>query len=361
MLQSTFRPGHLFLAFLASTLIVGCIPQGNGDALVANPAMHEHLELPMSIWIARDELAALPTTGAAWNRLKAAADRPLPAPDLSDQDSEANVLTLARALVFAKTGVPRYRDEVETACMLAMGTERGGNALALAKQLTAYIVAADLVGLSPERETRFRAWLRDVVDYRFPSGKSLRSTHEVRPNNWGTFAGAARLAAAVYLKDENEVKRCAEVFKGWLGDRSIYSGFKFKDRSWQARPRRPVGINPAGSAKHGHSIDGVLPDDQRRAGSFVWPPPRENYVYTALQGAVAQAVMLERCGYPAWKWEDRALLRAFKWLYEQADYPATGDDAWMIYLINRAYAAKFPEKPIVKLGKNLDWTDWTHE
>jgi len=61
--------------------------------------------------------------------------------------------------------------------------------------------------------------------------------------------------------------------------------------------------------KDGHRIDGVLPDDQRRGGSFGWPAPRENYVWEALQGALAQAVILHRAGYDVWNWEDRALLR----------------------------------------------------
>ena len=64
------------------------------------------------------------------------------------------------------------------------------------------------------------------------------------------------------------------------------------------------------SATHrGHSIDGVLPDDQRRGGPFEWPPPRENYVYEALQGATVQAALLSRAGYDAWDWGDQALLR----------------------------------------------------
>lgn len=58
-------------------------------------------------------------------------------------------------------------------------------------------------------------------------------------------------------------------------------------------------IPPAAHAK-GNDLDGVIPDDQRRGGTYTWPPPRENYVWEALQGAVAQAHMLHRRGYPAW-------------------------------------------------------------
>ena len=83
-------------------------------------------------------------------------------------------------------------------------------------------------------------------------------------------------------------------------------------------------------------------------------------MYTALQGAVAQAILLDRCGYPVWEWEDQALLRAFKWLYQTADYPAVGDDLWMVPAINHAYGTNFTITPPFKTGKNLDWTDWVY-
>jgi len=303
---------------------------------------------------------ALPTAGSAWDNLKRAADRPIGHPDLSNQDDPTNVLVMAKALVYARTGEQHYRDAVIKACMQAIGTETGGRTLDLGKELIAYVLAADFVGLPEKEDQRFRAWLRDLLVRRFPSGKTLRSTHEIRPNNWGTYAGASRLAVAAYLGDQAEFERAARVFKGWLGDREAYIGFRFKNRSWQADPVHPVGINPLGATKEGHSIDGVLPDDQRRSGGFRWPPPKENYVYSALQGALAQAIILDRAGYPVWDWEDRALLRAFHWLYDRADYPAKGDDTWQPHVINYYYGTDFPAPIPAKPGKNVGWTDWTH-
>ncbi|MCK5609808.1 hypothetical protein KAR91_48500, partial [Candidatus Pacearchaeota archaeon] len=72
-------------------------------------------------------------------------------------------------------------------------------------------------------------------------------------------------------------------------------------------------------------------------------------------------VILSRCGYPVWSWEDKALLRAFKWLYYVADYPAEGNDKWMLYVINQAYDESFPVSFPEKPGKNAAWTDWTHK
>ena len=138
----------------------------------------------------------------------------------------------------------------------------------------------------------------------------------------------------------------------------MYSSFAYGDLSWQFDSSRPVGVNPANATKSGHSVDGVLPDDQRRGGTFAWPAPRENYVWEALQGATVQAELLNRAGYPAWGWSDRALLRAVTWLHSQVQYPAAGDDQWMPWLVNARYGTKFPAAMPARTGKNMGFTDW---
>ena len=312
-----------------------------------------------NIWLNSAEIAALPITGPAWDSLKAAADKVPGVPDLSNHDDPTNVQIMAKALVFARTKDERYRNEVVAACMAAIGTEKNGDALALARELAAYVIAADLVGLPPAEDKIFREWLRQKLSEPL-RGLSLRTAHEKRANNWGTHAGASRIAVAVYLGDQAEIARCAQVFKGWLGDREAYAGFKFGDLSWQADPNQPAGINAKGTMKNGHLVDGVLPDDQRRGGVFKWPPQKVNYAYGALQGAVVQAVILSRLGYETWNWQDQALLRAFQWLQQQANFAATGDDIWLLHLINRYYQTQFPAAIPSEPGKNAGWTDWTH-
>jgi hypothetical protein len=104
-----------------------------------------------------------------------------------------------------------------------------------------------------------------------------------------------------------------------------------------------------------------VPDDQGRSGPFEWPPPKENYVYEALQGALLQAVILSRAGHDVWNWEDQALLRAYKWLHSEADYPASGDDTWQPFIVNYYYATNFPTATISRHGKNVAPTCWTHQ
>jgi hypothetical protein len=164
---------------------------------------------------------------------------------------------------------------------------------------------------------------------------------------------------AVYLGDAAELERTAQVFKGWLGDREAYAGFTYRELWWQCDPAQPVGINPKGCTRAGHSIDGAQPEEMRRGGPFQWPPVETGYAWEGLQGALVQAEILQRAGYPAWEWEDQALLRAVQFLYN-IGWEAEGDDRWQMWLINYVYGTAFPTVTPVSAGKNMGWTDWTH-
>lgn len=323
----------------------------------------------IGMWITRAEIAALPMSGAAWRNLLSAGSNGCGRVDLSDQEQSTNVCILAKALLFARTQDMQYRSAVIGAIrQIVAAPKYNGRALALGRELGAYVIAADLVNLEefdPRLDELFRVKLVTLrTTYTSGAASSLVDCHEKRPNNWGAHCGATRAAIAVYLGDAVDLARTAQVFKGYLGDRSSYAGFEFggpeNDLSWQCDRRRPVGINPKGCARKGLSLDGVLPDDQRRGGSFRTSPPKENYVWEALQGLIAQAVILHRAGYPVWDWEDRALLRAVSWLYDVVGYPAEGDDTWQPHVINRHYSTTFSAATPSKAGKNVGWTDWTH-
>lgn len=315
---------------------------------------------PQGIWISAEELDEFPMSGAAWLSLKAAADQPTGDPNLADRANQADVRTMAKGLVYARTGIESYRTEAITACMAAIGTETGGSPPTVSRGLLGYIIAADLVGLPAPEDSIFRAWLRQMLTKSL-SGGTLQTVHEKEPNNRGTHCGASRAAIARYLGDEVELARSALVFKGYLGDRQSFAGFTYgSDLSWQADPANPVGINPLGATKEGHSIDGVLPDDQRAKGPFTWPPPTSSDVYEALQGALAHAVILGHAGYDAWSWQDQALLRSFLWLYNEANHVADGDDECLPHLINHYYNTTFPTDIPADPAKNFGWADWTH-
>lgn len=315
------------------------------------------------MWIAPAELAQLPMSGPAWLKLKAAADGPFGTPNIADQNSDHDVKTLAAALVFARTGNAAYRAKAAAAILAAVGTEKGGRTLALGRNLPGYIIAADLIdlrGYDAAKDQQFRVWL-GAVRYERLEGGTLISTHERRPNNWGTHAGAARIAADIYLGDTADLDRAAQVFKGWLGDRSSYTGFKYGDLSWQANASAPVGIDGLGARKGGYSIDGALPDDMRRGCSFRWPPCHTGYPWGAMEGALIQAQLLSRAGYDSWAWSDYALMRAARFLQELdhsfGGWWASGDDTWQPWLLNRVYGTGFPAV-LDRPGKSMAWAAW---
>lgn len=317
------------------------------------------------IWVSREELARKPQSGAAWANLSAAARRACRAPDLSNQDDPTNTCVLAKAIVFATTGDEGLRGDVVQALRVVAGSGGyNGRALALGRELAAYVISADLIDLpshDPELDRAFRSTISALLTApTFNGPANLVECHETRPNNWGTHCGASRAAVAAYLGDRGQLDRVAQVLRGWLGDRDSYAGFTYGDLGWQCDPTRPVGVNPRGCRKEGHSVDGVLPDDQRRAGGFRWPPPKENYVYEALQGVLVQAVILQRAGYDPFSWQDAAILRAFRWLFEQADFPPARDDVWEVHLVNAMYGAGFSAAASATPGKNMGYTDFTH-
>lgn len=338
-------------------------------------AVMSHVQAAPSIWITPGELDRLPMSGSAWDNVYTAAQNSTGSPDLADQNDKTDVYTMAKALVYARTGDSRYAAEVRDTLRRLMdlnpiSRSLDWDALGALRALGAYAIAADLIDLrSYDRtfdEGSFRPWLSAARFADTEGGRgSIVEMQEKRPNNFGTHGSASRVAMDLYLNDRSDLDRAAKVFKGWLGDRTSYAGFSYGDLSWQADASRPVGINPKGSVKEGHNIDGVLPDDARRCGSFTWAPCKTGYQWEGLQGAVAAAEMLHRAGYPAFEWGDRAILRAVKWLYtttfdDGKNYPAESDDRWQIWIINKRYGTNYPLESPVTPGKMVGWTDWTH-
>lgn len=313
------------------------------------------------------ELAALPMSGPAWDRLKAVADGSLGSPNVGDLNSFHDVRTLAVALVYARTGTESYRQKAADAIMSAVGTEAGGLAVGVGRNLISYVVSADLIDLASfdsVREGQFRSWL-ETVRFRVFADGSIVSEDRKRANNHGRVAGASRLAASLYLGDTADAAEAIAILKGWMGDRSSYNAFTWKnDLSWQADPANPLGVNPAGATKNGEPIGGALPEEMRRGCSFKIPPCPTAYPWGALQAVLLAAEMLDRHGHQPYEWEDRALLRAAEYVKYLDDtyggWWAAGDDVWQPWLVNHAYGTDFPTVPVTRLGKTFGFTDWLY-
>ena len=320
-----------------------------------------------NIWISKAEIMSLPTSGTAWDTVVKYANQATGAADLTNQDSMANVQCLAAALVYARTGDVSAKGRVIGALDKIIGfaadTYKLDRALALGRELCAYVIAADicdLSALSPTMDTEFQDAIRVLLTKPTTGGPSnLIACQKQRPNNWGMHATASIVAVYAYLGDTDGLNQTANIFKGWMGDRSAYAGFTYGALDWQADAKNPVGINPKGATIQGHDVDGALPDDMRRGGAFAWPPKATGYPWEALQGATVAAQLLTRAGYPAFEWCDDALLRAVRFLYS-IDWPVTGDDQWQPWLINYAYGTMFAASTNATPGKNMGFRQWTH-
>jgi hypothetical protein len=324
------------------------------------------------IWISTAEIMALPTSGPHWQEINSAADK-LPSENaVGGHGSTHDVFTMAAALVAVRLDDDDRRRIVADEILEAANNhvENDGNSLSLTRTLTGYIIAADVLDLKnfdPTLDTQFRQWLQYVVYELKLDGKTQVEKH-FKANNHGTQAAVVRLAADLYLGKMDDLADAAEMLKAWLGDTSTFTGeFNWGSLCWQADPENPVGINRKGSsmviAGSGRDVDGVQPDEQRRSGcpGDKWPPPEDVHVWGGLQGIAGQMHILSRHGYDAWNWGDLAALRAISWQHDpsRGDAPASGDDLFILPMIDCAFGTNFWDGQIVDYGKQVGWTAWT--
>ena len=315
-----------------------------------------------TILMSRSEILSRPTSGPAWTYLKSVADGDLGLPNLTDQDNKHDVRTLAVALVANRLDSDAYRAKARQAILGAMGTEVVGannSILALGRQLGAYVLAADLIGLSGPDDTLFRTWLaairtRDLGGH--SRYRTLKGTCEDSPHNWGTFACASLVAANLYLGDDAAVDRSWAVFRGLTGDRSAYAGFQDLSSDIWACPGVPFTPDNSG-----------CPADLVRYGAFVKdvtrgsdPPTPDgaglSYTQEILQGVALQAELLTRAGHPdAWS----RLRPAFDWArrYGAMDLSTVGYH--VTWWANKRLGWSLPTKPAA-MGRIFGFTDWLY-
>lgn len=358
---------------LASKALVGVIAGALVLAVAAwsapTSAATNYLLMP------RSELLSKPTSGTAWSNLKAIAGESLGTPSLCDQDEDHHLRTLASALVFARTGSATHGTKARAGVMAAIKTQTvgcGNAVLALGRQLTAYVLAADFADLSGTSDTTFRSWL-SVIRTRDIGGHStwdtLTRTHAISANNWGAYAGAARIAASRYLGDTTDVGRAARVTQGFLGDRAAYAGFTMQldsvDLSWSCLSASTYTPENKACTKSGINVDGAFVTDISRGGSLRWPPGDDgvSYQLETIQGMGLQVELLYRAGYSAaWDWSTRAMKRAAGIVTRSK---ASGGKGWnetnaarqMPWLLNKRYGTSIPTTQS-KMGRAIGFTDW---
>jgi hypothetical protein len=325
------------------------------------------------ILMSRSALLRRPVSGTPWRNLKAVADGSLGTPNLCDQHAKHHLRTLAAALVYARTGRSSYGSKARTGVMAAIRTQRVGcdNAtLALGRQLPAYVLAADFAGLAGASDSTFRSWLRTIRRKDIGGHSvwdSLFHTHLRSAANWGAHAGAARIAASLYLGDTADVRAASRVTRGFLGDRSSY---RFWDRlssaskSWACSPTAYTPVN-GWCRRGGILVDGAVVADIGRGGYRRWPPGDTGIQYQleSIQGLGMQVELLYQNGYTsAWRWSNRALKRMAMVVSRSR---ASGGMGWnetqasrqMPWLLNRRLGMRLP-RSYSGMGRSIGFTDW---
>ena len=325
----------------------------------------------------RDAIMALPTTGPAWDAVVAAADKAL-VPDLSDQDNRTPAYAVAAGLVHVRTGDPGYSAKVVDALRQLPGTEFGSSSrtLAVGRQLAGWVLAADLVDY---RDPGFVSWVDGIRTAEIGGhGRwyALTQTHENSANNWGTFAGASRLAASLYVGDEKDVARVAELLAGWLGENTdawpglpageSVGGFERTsafDVSWSCTGEDWTPLN-SGCGTASSDLNGGLVEELSRS-STSWPddPERTGFSYSweALQGIALQGILLHQNGYPdVWAWSNDGPRRAIAYLDRTGGME--GDNFhrvnhWVPWVVDAVYGTSYANGPAGD-GRNFGFTDW---
>jgi hypothetical protein len=344
---------------------------------------------PIGVWLSQSDVNALPTSGDAWTKVLASANAAISDPlQTGDQNSNANVQVLAKALAYARLGTAGYKTEVEKALTQVIGTQNQGpnkSCLSNGREVAAYVIAADLVEISGSLKTNFIAWLDTLIsDSLFScrvSPSTLNETLARDPTNHGTMVQGTMAAIHAYRQDSTSLANVARIFRGYLGDLSQYNGHNGwgnSGPSWQEDPSDSStwrGIVRKGVVRQCTRLDGAI-EDINRNGSWriPYPPGSSGYHWGGFAGAIVCAEILYKNGYPTiYQDSDSALLRVVEMHHYLRSFTGHGgwwldtqDEQFVIWIINKRYGTNYPvffsgSGTHDDTGKNMAWTRWTHQ
>lgn len=338
-----------------------------------------------SMWISPSELMSLPTSGAAWDKLRSTAYGSWGTADLKNQDNKHDIYVLAGALVYARTGDAALRSKVRDAIIAAKRSmdessewQTTNGVLAAGRQLGAYVISADLINLKSfdtAADNEFRSWLSSVRTTDIGTHgrwKNIRFTCENATANWSAFACASRIAASIYLGDTADVKRSANIIRALFGERNYYppdapgSNGYFQHTaayqiSWTCNEATWTGINPP-CMKSGVNLDGVILEDVSRGGGCcIAQGAGISYSWESLQGFFVSAELLYRTGAygDPYSWSNQALKRAMDFM-QRSGWGISNVSAYVPWMANFRYRTSYPVTAVVS-GRVMSWGDWLYK
>jgi hypothetical protein len=320
------------------------------------------------IWISQTEIMKLPTNGTPWNNVKNAAYANWGSSCLDYLDCLHDTYTLAGALVYVRTGDQALRTKVIDGIHSAMRSNLY-RTLELARNLQCYVIAADLIDY---HDPSFESWLDSVIHKTLPGRGGFDTVWDGAigdSTNWGNHQRAASIAVYLYLHDSSKLAQLANTYKEYIGLPVASTPLVYDPTNWIADQNNKAGVNRKGAMIEGKVVSGVLPEDWRRGTEFQWPPAITGYMWEGMQGFVVSSVLLQRAGLVSFTSGDNAVVRAMNMLYGQGEAannspvfnnPPSGDDQWIPWVVNY-YGGTSYSIGITSPGKNMGWTDWTHQ
>lgn len=290
------------------------------------------------------------------------------------------------ALVAAKLGPTatcggqNCRDKAAAAILDIMddGPTTGGGdgrVLALGRNLAVYVISADVIDLKtakPADDQRFRTFLKGIqTKSGFPGscGPGLIFCHETRPNNWGTMAGASRIALDLYIGDTADLAKAVATYKGFIGEPGGTDVFVYQPNAarYSCSPKSPMNragctLTPPGCSRT-YDMSGANIDDVQRDldDGTAQCPPYTNYAWGGFSGFVAQAELLHRAGYDSYGWSSQAIKRGMTFLQNVMPTSSSTPTDWIPFIINKRYSSSFTTVTSRGgYGRLMDWTAWTH-
>lgn len=339
-----------------------------------------------------ERLASLPDSGAAFSRMRRWADLALAKASLTTPNARSPWLpnydgigaeTLAAALVYARTGEERYRDFVIRVNRFLIGSEDGSSnagqtdsekLLATMRQISAYVMAADLVAMDPNvtgsrpgyRSTAWTPWLAALRTKTIGSGNcsSIVDCNR-KATNWGAWASAARIAIDIYLGDTADLDAAVGRLKLYLGE--TFEGEPWArsgsyDRSWACIPSGlQVAFVPVNPSSCGQEKDGIIVEDASRSDAPFpsWNDVGIDYTFHAYTAQLVAALLLDRRGYDVWNWGEQALRRVMDRLEHLGVATGNGRESatHASWVARYVYGADYPTAP-ADPGNTLGYTDW---
>ena len=295
--------------------------------------------------IAPDRLAALPASGTPFASMKQSADAAITYMSLSTPTGTSpwlpnlngsgavmrpGVQTLAAALVYARTKDVRYRDFVIRANRFLIGTENSASnngtsssdkSLATMRNITAYVLAADLVGMDPNvtgsrsgyTSTVWRTWLgalRSKLLTNSTNCPSMVRCNNERAHNWGGFSSAARIAIDLYLDDQVSLAVAVSRLRRWLGEANEGVAWTPSSDFDSAYACVPAGATwtAVNGTSCGLKKDGMLVEDiSRSTGTYpTYDSTGIGYTMEGYQSQLVAAILLQRRGYDVFNWGNQA-------------------------------------------------------